>query len=264
LPANRILPHMKADAELLFNTVREAGALGLKRAQQSVKRWSKLDGSTVTEADLEIDALLKLHLLKARPDYGWLSEETPDDPQRLAKQRLWIADPIDGTNSFVNGTDGWCVGVALIEGQRPVLSALYRPAKDEFFWAAQDAGAYCNDAPLKPHDSASLQGAELLGTNRAARILDPLGVKGQHAPHIPLLLRLAFVAAGRADIALSFGNKNDWDLAAGDLLMQEAGAKLTDLDGQTFIYNKPHPWQNGLLAAGNKIHGAVLAQLETR
>ena len=262
MQANKISAHLRADAELLFNTVREAGALALQRTKQNVRRWNKPDGSTVTEADLEIDALLKLHLLKARPDYGWLSEETPDDPQRLGKQRLWIADPIDGTNSFVNGTDGWCIGVALIDGLRPVLSALYRPAADEFFWATQGAGAYRNDTPLKPRDSASLQGAELLGTNRAARILDLLGVKGQHAPHIPLLLRLAYVAAGRADIALSFGNKNDWDLAAGDLLMQEAGAKLTDLDGKSFLYNKPDPWQNGMLAAGQNIHSAVLAQLE--
>jgi myo-inositol-1(or 4)-monophosphatase len=263
LPAVKIPAHLKADAELLFASVREAGRLGLTLAKQGVRRWQKPDGSTVTEADMQIDALLKTRLANPRPDDGWLSEETPDDPLRLGKHRLWVADPIDGTNSFVNGTNGWCIGVALVEAQRPVLSALYRPAADEFYWAATGAGAYCNDVPLKPRDNASLQGAELLGTNRAARILDPLGVKGQHAPHIPLLLRLAFVAAGRADIALSFGNKNDWDLAAGDLLMQESGAKLTDLDGKSFVYNKPHPWQNGLLAAGNRIHGVVLAQLET-
>ncbi len=262
MPDAKIPAHLKADAVLLFATVREAGALGLKLAQQNVRHWKKPDGSTVTEADLQIDALLKSHLADRRPDYGWLSEETPDDPSRLSKQRLWVADPIDGTNSFVNGTDGWCIGVALVENQRPVLSALFRPVPDEFFWAAQGAGAYCNDTPLRPRDAASLQGAELLGTNRAARILDPLGVKGQHAPHIPLLLRLAFVASGRADIALSFGHKNDWDLAAGDLLMQEAGATVTDLDGKPFFYNKPGPWQNGMLAAGKANHVRVLAQLE--
>jgi myo-inositol-1(or 4)-monophosphatase len=262
LPDAKIPAHLKQDAELLFATVREAGALGLKRAGQNVRHWKKPDGSTVTEADVEIDALLKTRLADTRPDYGWLSEETPDNATRLSKQRLWVADPIDGTNSFVNGTDGWCIGVALVDGQRPVLSALYRPKVDEFFWAAEGAGAYCNALPLKPRNHETLQGTELLGTNRAARILDPLGVKGQHAPHIPLLLRLAFVAAGRADIALSFGNKNDWDLAAGDLLIQESGAKLTDLDGHTLVYNKPEAWQNGLLAANQHLHGTLLSQLE--
>jgi len=262
LPAAKVPPHLKPDAELLFAAVREAGALGLKLAQQNVRHWKKPDGSTVTEADMQIDALLKLRLADARPNYGWLSEETPDDPLRLGKQRLWVVDPIDGTNSFVNGTDGWCIGVALIDGKRPVLSALFRPVADEFYWAARGAGAFCNNSPLKPRGATALHGAELLGTNRAARILGSLGVKGLHAPHIPLLLRLAYVAAGRADIALSFGNKNDWDLAAGDLLMQEAGATLTDLDGSPFVYNKTNPWQNGMLAANAEMHGAVLAQVE--
>ncbi|MDE2383471.1 MAG: 3'(2'),5'-bisphosphate nucleotidase CysQ [Alphaproteobacteria bacterium] len=262
MPGADLPAALQPDAALLFETVREAGALGLRLSRQGVRHWKKPDGSTVTEADLEIDALLKARINAVRPEDGWLSEETPDDPARLARQRLWVADPIDGTNSFVNGTDGWCIGMALVAGQRPVLAALYRPALGEFFWAAQGCGAFCNDTRLTARDATGLQGAELLGTNRASRILEPCGVKGQHAPHIPLLLRLAFVAAGRADIALSFGNKNDWDLAAGDLLAEEAGAKVTGLDGRPYTYNNPQPWQNGLLAAGRERHAAVLAQLE--
>jgi myo-inositol-1(or 4)-monophosphatase len=254
---------LKADAELLFQTVREAGSLALNLAKKNVRRWNKPDGSTVTEADLEIDLFLKSQLMKQRPDYGWLSEETPDNQNRLGKKRLWIVDPIDGTNAFVNGTDGWCIGVALIENTRPILSALYRPAANEFYRAAKGAGAFCNDVALMPRDGATLKDAELLGTGRAAKCLIPFGVKGHNAPQIPLLLRLAYVAAGRADIAMSFGNKNDWDLAAGDLLIEEAGAKLTDIDGKQMIYNKPTPWQNGMLAAGPQRHQTTLKQLET-
>jgi len=262
LPDFKIPAELRADADLLFATVRGAGALALKLSRQNVRRWNKPDGSTVTEADLEIDAFLKSQLLTQRSNYGWLSEETPDTQTRLSKQHLWIVDPIDGTNSFVNGTDGWCIGVALIENTRPILSALFRPTTKEFYWAAKDAGAYCNDEPLKPRGGATLDNAELLGTGGAAKCLVPFGVRGHNVPQIPLLLRLAYVAAGRADIALSFGNKNDWDLAAGDLLMEEAGATLTDLDGKQMNYNKPNPWQNGLLAAGPNRHKAAKAQLE--
>jgi myo-inositol-1(or 4)-monophosphatase len=247
----------------LFATVREAGALGLALSKKGVKHWQKPDGSTVTEADLEIDAFLKLHLHGAQPDYGWLSEESVDSDARLACKRLWIVDPIDGTNSFVNGTDGWCIGVALIEDGVPILSALYRPVVDEFFWAVAGGGAYCNAQKLVPRDASGLSGAELLGTGRAAKLLAPAGVLGTVAPHIPLLLRLAYVASGRTDIALSFGNKNDWDLAAGDLLVREAGAVVTDLDGKAFVYNRPQPWQNGMISAGKNRHATVLKYLET-
>jgi myo-inositol-1(or 4)-monophosphatase len=259
---SKLPAHLKADAELLFQTVRKAGALALNLAQKNVRRWNKPDGSTVTEADLEIDLFLKSHLMKQRPDYGWLSEETPDTQVRLGKKHLWIVDPIDGTNSFVNGTDGWCIGVALVENTRPILAALYRPAAGEFYHAVKGAGAFCNDEPLKPRDGSTLENAELLGTGRAAKCLIPFGVNGHNAPQIPLLLRLAYVAAGRADIAMSFGNKNDWDLAAGDLLVEESGAKLTDLDGKQMIYNKPTPWQNGMLAAGLNRHQITWKQLE--
>jgi myo-inositol-1(or 4)-monophosphatase len=258
----KVPQHLKDDAALLLSAVREAGALGLQLSKQGVRHWNKPDGSVVTEADLQIDALLKQRLHGARAHYGWLSEESIDTPARLACERLWVLDPIDGTQSFVNGTDGWCIGIALVEGARPILSVLLRPMVDELYWAVAGGGAYCNSRPLNPHDEATLDNAALLATGRAAKILLPYGVKGQNAPQIPLLLRLAFVASGKTDIALSFGNKNDWDLAAGDLLMQEAGARLTDLDGRQMLYNKPQPWQNGMVAAGVQRHRAVLAQLE--
>jgi myo-inositol-1(or 4)-monophosphatase len=249
------------ESELLFTAVREAGALGLSLAKCGVKHWAKPDGSTVTEADLQIDAFLKQRLMGARPDYGWLSEECPDTPERLTKSRLWILDPIDGTNSFVNGTDGWCVGAALIENGRPILSALYRPVLDHFYWAETGHGAFCNEEKLNPSDGDTLAGATVLGTGKSVKLLNSFGAIGGHSPQIPLLLRLAYVASGQADIAMSIGYRNDWDLAAGDLLMQEAGAKLTDADGKQMIYNKPNPQQNGMIAAGPIRHKTLMEKL---
>ena len=253
--------HLQADAELLFAAVQEAGAMGLALSKQGVRNWSKPDGSTVTEADLQIDAFLKTRLHDARPDYGWLSEESVDTPARLSCKRLWIVDPIDGTNSFVNGTDGWCIGAALIEDGHPVLAALFQPMADLFYAAALGHGAFCNKILMTPDDGEGLAGAKLLGTGRALKCFP--GVSADASPQIPLLLRLAHIASGKADIALSFGPRNDWDLAAGDLLVKEAGGVITQVNGAKMIYNLAIPKQNGLLAAGKLRHGAALKILET-
>jgi myo-inositol-1(or 4)-monophosphatase len=261
LLAVKVPSDLQLDAELLCAALREAGDLGLDLMAKNVRNWSKSDGSVVTEADLAINDLLFERLQRPRPDYGWLSEETPDDDRRLSCERLWIVDPIDGTRSFVAGTDGWCIGVALIENGRPILSALYRPMLDELYFAAKGAGAWRNVDRMRPRDGASLVQAELLGTGRAVKMMGA-EIIGKDVPHIPLLLRLAFVASGQADIALSTGHKNDWDLAAGDLLMQESGAKLTTIDGHQMIYNRVQTWQNGMVAAGPLRHNAVMTRLE--
>jgi myo-inositol-1(or 4)-monophosphatase len=253
---------LQDDRDLLCAAVREAGALGLELLDRNVRNWPKPDGSVVTEADLAVNELLFQLLQKPRPHYGWLSEESPDDPKRLDCERVWIVDPIDGTRSFVAKTDGWCIGAALIEHGRPILSALYRPMKDELYFACKGAGAWCNAERLAPRDGANLTGTELLGTGKAVRALGP-DVIGKDVPQIPLLLRLAYVASGQADIAMSIGNKNDWDLAAGDLLVQESGAKLTNIEGQQMIYNTPETWQNGMVAAGPLRHHAVMKRLES-
>lgn len=260
--AVKVSEELQADAELLCATVRQAGALGLQLLHKNIRNWPKQDGSVVTEADIAINEFLQPRLQSPRPHYGWLSEESPDDSRRLTCDRVWIVDPIDGTRSFVNKTDGWCVGVALVEKGRPILAALYRPMTDEFYFAAKGCGAWCNTTPIAPRDGDSLLGAELLGTGRAAKLLAP-DVIGKDVPHIPLLLRLAYVASGQTDISLSFGNKNDWDLAAGDLLIQESGATVTTLNGSEMCYNKSETWQNGMVAAGPKRHKLVLKKLET-
>ena len=256
----KVSADLQTDAELLFAAVSDAGAMGLELSHQNVRNWAKPDGSTVTEADLKIDAFLKTRLHDTRPDYGWLSEESADTPERLSRKRLWIVDPIDGTNSFVNGTDGWCIGAALVEDGHPILAALFQPVANQFYAAALGHGAFCNRVSIKPNDGAGFAGASLLGTGRALKALP--GVEAAAAPHIPLLLRLAHVASGKADIALSLGMRNDWDLAAGHLLVQEAGGVITQSTGARMIYNQPVPKQNGLLAAGKLRHGAVFAQLE--
>jgi myo-inositol-1(or 4)-monophosphatase len=253
-----------ADAELLFETVREAGELALGFVEKGFQEWRKADGTPVTEADLAVDAFLKEKLHGARLDYGWLSEETPDDDARLSRERLWIADPIDGTRAFAAGGDGWCVAVALIERGRPVVAAIYRPVREEFYRAIVGEGADLNGRPLRLPSNGLLEGARVVG-NVAA--LDTIGrtapIEAMNGRLVPLAMRLAGVAAQSFDAALSTTPKHDWDLAAGDLLVHEAKGVVTGLDGQSLAYNRPLPRQQGYIAAAPGLHRSLMAILGT-
>lgn len=253
----------RTDAELLFAAVRQAGERAREMTRHAVKRWSKPDGSDVTETDVEIDSLLKGILTEARPSYGWLSEETPDTPARLKYDCIWIVDPIDGTGAFIRGHSEWCVAAALVAAGRPVIAAVYRPMADEFFTAIAGAGAWIGSTPLSAPQSASLAGARMAGNRKALAGLAGTGIVSDHSGQVPLQLRLAFVAAGRIDGAVSVGNRNDWDLAAGDLLVHEAGGIVTDTLGRPYIYNRPEPWQQGLIAAGANRHAAIINAMRT-
>src|SRR5689334_23035127 len=109
--------------------------------RKNVRRWTKPDGSPVTEADVAVDALLRQRLQTGQSGYGWLSEETVDNEDRLRCDKVWIADPIDGTRSFMKGGDKWCVAVALIVSARPVAAAIYQPVRNELFSAVAGEGA---------------------------------------------------------------------------------------------------------------------------
>ena len=183
MPASETLTQ---DARLLFDTVREAGELGRSMAGQDVERWNKPDGSQVTAADLAINALIEKILRPARPDYGWLSEETPDDAIRLSHGRIWIIDPIDGTRAFIEHRDEWCVAAALIEAGRPVAAAVYRPMQDEFYTAVAGEGAMLNDVGLRVADSEALLGARLAGNRKALSSLSATGISGDPSGALPL------------------------------------------------------------------------------
>jgi myo-inositol-1(or 4)-monophosphatase len=251
-----------SDAQLLFDTVREAGELGLSLARKKgLQHWTKPDGSHVTEGDLAINARFEKRLRTLRPNDGWLSEETPDTPQRLLSERLWIIDPIDGTRAFMEGRGSWCVAAALAVKGRPVLAAVYRPASEEFFAATAGDGATLNGDVLRIADSGRLEGAQIAGNRKALAALQATGIDADVSGALPLQLRLAHVAAGRLGGAVSAGQRNDWDLAAGELLVIEAGGAVSGTSGEGYIYNRPEPWQQGLVAAGAKRHAALINAL---
>lgn len=260
MPANSDLGSDDGDLTLLAAAVRDAGALALEHFRRSGRSWTKDDGTPVGEADLAVDALLRERLASARPDYGWLSEESGDDSVRLQHRRVWVVDPIDGTRSFLEGGDQWTVVAALVEDGRPIAAQVLRPLSGEHFQARRGHGATCNGQPIAVSGRRKLAGARLvvprsiLKPGRWADPWPPVDV----GMATSIALRLCKVATGDYDGALAVGGKSDWDLAAGDLIVHEAGGRVTDLAGDDMVYNRPRTRQKGLVAAGPGLIGDML------
>jgi myo-inositol-1(or 4)-monophosphatase len=249
-----------ADLELLKDAALEAGALAMTFFRRNPSQWAKAGGSPVTEADMAVDTLLRTKLLAARPRYGWLSEETRDDPARRSSARIFVVDPIDGTRGFINGDDRWCVSVAVVEGERPLTGVLYAPARDEFFTAAHGRGAWLGNIRLAVSRTADPAGARLCGPRGwlRTRAVGHLGADLQE--HVPsLAYRFASVASGRFDAAFASPRANDWDLAACDLLVHEAGGRLAGLDAAAPLYNQEIPRHGALAAANEGLLPAIVA-----
>lgn len=221
--------------------------------------------SISTHVDREAQEIILRHLRSAFPADGLVAEEaTPtlaDAPANAP--RTWIVDPIDGTRAFIEGREDWCVAAALAIHGRPVLAAVYCPRLEEFYAATAGQGASLNGKALTIPDSDTLAGARIAGNRKALSGLAHLGIAEGHSNALPLQLRLAHVAAGRLDGAVSIGRRHDWDLAAGELLVIEAGGAVSSSSGEGLIYNRAEPWQQGLVAAGAKRHAALIDALRT-
>ncbi|GAB4064756.1 3'(2'),5'-bisphosphate nucleotidase CysQ [Ancylobacter sonchi] len=246
-----------AVAEQLAAVVVEAGGVARAMFARGITSWSKHNDSPVTDADIAVDTLLKEKLGALAPDYGWLSEETADVPERLERRRVWIVDPIDGTRAFMAGGPDWAVVAALVEDGRPIAGALFAPVTQELFLAAVGRGATRNGAPIRASNARAVAGARADGPAQWLSRVDRLGTLARVPRIRSLALRIARVATGELDIAIAGPNGNDWDLAAADLLVHEAGGRLTDLDGLQLIYNAPVPRHGALVSTGTGLHPSV-------
>ena len=155
--------------EQLAAAVREAGALALSTFQKPLKSWTKGKSSPVTEADIAVDLLLRERLTADAPHYAWLSEESVDDPVRLAARVVWIVDPIDGTRAYIAGIPEWTVAAALVEDGRPIVGCVYAPAAEEFFFAIAGKGATLNGAAIATTRGVGLDEARVSGPETHGR-----------------------------------------------------------------------------------------------
>jgi myo-inositol-1(or 4)-monophosphatase len=251
------------DAALLKGTVREAGALALSLFRTELKNWTKGASSPVSEADIRVNDLLEKRLRAATPDYGWLSEESADDKQRLGKHLVWIVDPIDGTRGYLAGREDWCVSVALVEDAAPVLAAVFAPASDEFFFAARGQGATRNHAPISASVGSDLDFSRIAGPKPLVERLSRSSGDVIVHPRIgSLALRLCRVAHGSLDAAFAGGQSRDWDLAAANLIVQEANGSMTALSGDPILYNRGEVTHGVLLAAGRGRHARIVEHFQ--
>jgi myo-inositol-1(or 4)-monophosphatase len=251
------LAEAREDLALLRDAAREAGVIAMRYFGNNPQVWMKGGTSPVSEADHAADAYLRETLLKARPDYGWLSEETADDHARLAARRTFVVDPIDGTRGFLDGLHSWCVSVAVVEDGRSLAGVLECPAKRETYWALPGEGAYLNDRRIHVRpigDAVDMGGPKPL----VDLVPEPWQGRLRRTAYIPsLAYRLAMIAAGKLDATFVKPSAHDWDIAAADLILVEAGGALVDRSGAPPRY-AGEIINHGALAAGS---GALIGVL---
>jgi myo-inositol-1(or 4)-monophosphatase len=257
--------NVSALARRLAETVRAAGDIALKTFRQPLRQWTKGASSPVSEADIAVDEFLRRELVDLSPGSGWLSEESEDNPTRLDVENVWIVDPIDGTRAYLAGQTDWTISVALAGRGRPLLGAVYAPVTEEMFLAMAGSGATLNGAPIAASVGGDVAGVKVVGPKRHLSWLAGMDANAVPMPRIgSIALRLARVAQGELDVAFAGGNSHDWDLAAADLLVHEAGGALTTLMGDVLTYNRSELAHGALLAAGRDRHAVLIDLVRNR
>jgi myo-inositol-1(or 4)-monophosphatase len=250
LPASKAVDLEEAAARMAAS-VRNAGAVALSMFGRPIHNWTKFESSPVSDADIAVNRLLHEQLAGEGSAIAWLSEESVDDPSRLNARYLWIVDPIDGTRAYLAGSPDWSISVALVDQGRPVAGCLYAPVSDQFFMAVAGQGATCNGAPIAATAGASLEQLRIAGPRKLIERLTAREPSFSVMPRVrSLALRLVQVAQGDCDAAIAGPNSHDWDLAAADLLVHEAGGVLAPVGGGRIIYNRPVLRHGTLIAAG--------------
>ncbi|MCI0331233.1 MAG: histidinol phosphate phosphatase [candidate division Zixibacteria bacterium] len=252
---------MKNALELAEKAVLKAGKAALRYFRQGVSAQRKSDGTPVTKADKETEVILIETLQKGMPGCGFLGEEFGEQGP---KERRWIIDPIDGTRNFIRGIPIWALLIALEEEREIIAGVVHSPATDEIWTAAKGSGAFHNGRPISVSNIRSLEEATLLHSGLR---------KNKEGLHWDGLLRLVektpyqrgpgdylgyiLVAQGQGEIYLEDGLK-PWDIAANKIIVEEAGGKLTDLEGRSTIYS------GSALTTNGKLHRQVLGILHGR
>jgi myo-inositol-1(or 4)-monophosphatase len=255
------------DRALIEQTVRNAGDIARKFFGGDYKQWDKGKGQPVTDADLAVDKYLRETLTAARPDYGWLSEETKDTPERRGKQFVFVVDPIDGTVAFMKGRPHFTVCVAVVHDGRPIIGAVYNPMLEEFYAASEGHGATLNNKAMHVSNRETLEGCRMLGDR--AMFLHPAWNEAPNKPWPPMEIetrnsvayRMVLVGSGAFDATLALSAKRDWDMAAADLIVREAGGIVTTHDGHIPRYNGDQAIQPSIICAGPALHRQILARV---
>lgn len=253
------------DLKLLLDVAAAAGDIALKYFQSDVDVWDKGDGQgPVTQADLEIDKMLNAKLLGARPDYGWLSEETEDDLKRLDQEVVFIVDPIDGTRSFINGHENFATAIAIARNGVVETAVVHCPVKKLTYSAVLGQGAYLNGDAITNSGASEVNSARVLASGAQMKSTHWRDQPPPIERHFrsSLAYRLCLVAQGRFDGMITLRDTWEWDVAAGDLICREAGVTVSDKFKGLPVYNQEKPALAGMIAAAPILHGGLIEYLK--
>ncbi len=258
MPDSRQSTTAEAQAAL-HEVLREAGEVALRYFGRDPIVKTKKDNTPVTEADIAVDRHIYARLRAACPGYGWISEESQTEPAHKTN-RTWIVDPIDGTRAFVRKRDDWCVSIGLVEDGKVILAGIYQPRTDDLYEARLGYGAILNGHPARVSPKRKIKGCRVIAYKEAlSRPEWPEPWPDMTYGHLnSMALRLANIASGASDAMITLSGKSDWDLAAGDLLVQEAGGKITDFGGQPFQYGGDVLRKPDIIAAGKYLHPGLV------
>lgn len=246
-----------------IGVTRRAGAVIMGYYRDAFSVRDKSPDNPVTDADLAADALLKEQLLRLLPEAGWLSEETVDRPERLARRYTWVVDPLDGTKEFVLGIPEFTVSVALVKEGEPLLAVILNPPSGELFAGWRGGGVSLNGRAVATSERRQLAGGRVDASRSEVN-------RGEFEPFAALVevtvvgsiaYKLARVAAGLSDATWSRGPKNEWDICAGTLLVNEAGGRCVDLDNRPFRFNQAQTKVNGIIGDNGHIHRELVELL---
>src|SRR5579863_8260066 len=228
--------------------------------REGLKIGSKGHDNPVTQADLEADGAIKKLLRDPFPDYGWLSEETADNDDRLKCRRVWIVDPLDGTKEFITGIPEFAVAIALVENGTPVLGVTFNPIKREMYWGARGAGCYLNTRRVRVTRTRTLKSATVLASRSETKRGEWQVFDGMWkvSPTGSVAYKLAMVAAGRADATFTRSPKSEWDVCSGAALVAAAGGTVTDINGNPVRFNQKNPLLPGFIADNTTLHRELL------
>ncbi|NKB26311.1 MAG: 3'(2'),5'-bisphosphate nucleotidase CysQ [Rhodobacteraceae bacterium] len=252
------------DLALLLQAAAAAGPIALGHWKSDPQVWDKDDGAgPVSEGDLAVNAALEDHLRSARPAYGWLSEESEADPNRLSAARTFVIDPIDGTRAYLDGQANWAISLAVVEAGTPIAAAIAMPAKSCTYAAVIGGGATRNAAPIRANMRTDVGGATVLTPRVTLDAANwPGGVPDINRHFRPsLAYRMALVAEGRFDAMITLRDAWEWDIAAGALIAAEAGAEVSDRTGAPLVFNSAGALTPGVVTAANRVHQGLLARL---
>ncbi|MBU0506918.1 MAG: 3'(2'),5'-bisphosphate nucleotidase CysQ [bacterium] len=232
---------LKNELKAATKAALKAGRAISRFYETSYRISEKAPDDPVTEADLAANKIIKSILQNKFPHDGWLSEEDLTNTLRFEKKRVWIIDPLDGTKEFINKNPEFAISIALIEHNVPILGVIYNPITKDLFQALKNQGAWRNGKNIHVKDFVAQEKPHLLVSvsEHKRGEWDQYQNTFQLTPRGGAAFKMANIAQGCADGTFTKSPKNEWDICAGHILIEEAGGIVCDLEGSPITYNKP-------------------------